>query len=69
MGGGHGGAPREPRGVGGGVAPRTSVDTMATSCREVALELRRLCEGALAGMFDGPTTAGVDSPPRWSSST
>ena len=30
------------------------------SCREVALELRRLCDGALAGMFDGPTTAGVD---------
>jgi hypothetical protein len=24
------------------------------------LELRRLCDGTLAGMFDGPTTAGVD---------
>jgi hypothetical protein len=41
-------------------AVRTTPDTMATSCREAALELRRLCDGALAGMFDGPTTAGVD---------
>ncbi|HVB27494.1 MAG TPA: hypothetical protein VNE21_06235, partial [Mycobacteriales bacterium] len=28
--------------------------------RDVGLELRRLVEGDLAGMFDGPTTPGVD---------
>jgi type IV secretory pathway VirB4 component len=38
----------------------TTPGAMAASCREVALEMRRLCDGALAGMFDGPTTAGVD---------
>jgi len=38
----------------------TTPEAMAGSCREIALELRRLCDGALAGMFDGPTTAGVD---------
>jgi type IV secretory pathway VirB4 component len=38
----------------------TTPEAMARSSREVALELRRLCDGALAGMFDGPTTAGVD---------
>jgi type IV secretory pathway VirB4 component len=41
-------------------AIHTTPDAMASSCREAALELRRLCDGALAGMFDGPTTAGVD---------
>jgi type IV secretory pathway VirB4 component len=41
-------------------AIRTTPESMAGSCREAALELRRLCDGALAGMFDGPTTAGVD---------
>ena len=41
-------------------AIHTSAEAMAASCREAALELRRLCDGALAGMFDGPTTAGVD---------
>jgi type IV secretory pathway VirB4 component len=41
-------------------AIHTTPDAMASSCREVALELRRLRDGALAGMFDGPTTAGVD---------
>jgi type IV secretory pathway VirB4 component len=41
-------------------AVHTNPETMATSCRDAALELRRLCDGALAGMFDGPTTAGVD---------
>jgi type IV secretory pathway VirB4 component len=38
----------------------TTPEAMALSCREAALELRRLCDGALAGMFDGPTTAGAD---------
>jgi len=28
--------------------------------RDVGLELRRLVEGDLGGMFDGPTTAGID---------
>lgn len=41
-------------------AIHTTAQAMAVSCRELALELRRLCYGALAGMFDGPTTAGVD---------
>jgi type IV secretory pathway VirB4 component len=41
-------------------AIHTTREGMAVSCREAALELRRLCDGALAGMFDGPTTAGVD---------
>jgi type IV secretory pathway VirB4 component len=34
--------------------------TLAADGREVALELRRLVEGDLRGMFDGPTTAGID---------
>ena len=38
----------------------TSPADLAASAREVALELRRLCEGALAGMFDGPTSTTVD---------
>jgi type IV secretory pathway VirB4 component len=28
--------------------------------RDVAIELKRLCQGDLAGIFDGPTTGGVD---------
>jgi hypothetical protein len=36
------------------------VATLAADGREVALELRRLVEGDLRGMFDGPTTAGID---------
>ena len=38
----------------------TTPAALAASARDVALELRRLCQGALAGMFDGPTTTGVD---------
>lgn len=38
----------------------TSVEAHAVACREIALSLRRLCEGDLAGMFDGPTTEGLD---------
>jgi type IV secretory pathway VirB4 component len=41
-------------------AIHTTPDALAASTRDAALELRRLCDGALAGMFDGPTTAGVD---------
>jgi type IV secretory pathway VirB4 component len=38
----------------------TTVDAVATACRHAALGLRRLCVGDLRGMFDGPTTAGLD---------
>ncbi len=38
----------------------TNVATLAADGREVALELRRLVRGDLAGMFDGPTTPGID---------
>jgi len=38
----------------------SDVTTLAAASRQVALELRRLCQGDLAGMFDGPTTAGLD---------
>jgi type IV secretory pathway VirB4 component len=47
-------------------APEAAVDLgtdapgLAQEGRACALELRRLCEGDLAGMFDGPTSAGVD---------
>jgi hypothetical protein len=39
---------------------RTDVAGLAADGRTVALELRRLVEGDLAGMFDGPTTTGID---------
>jgi type IV secretory pathway VirB4 component len=38
----------------------TDADTLAAAGRQVALELRRLCQGDLAGMFDAPTTTGLD---------
>ncbi|HET6794963.1 MAG TPA: hypothetical protein VFH45_10990 [Acidimicrobiales bacterium] len=38
---------------------RTSQVALAQAVREVALELRRLLSGDLAGMFDGPTTVPV----------
>jgi type IV secretory pathway VirB4 component len=38
----------------------TDRDALAADGRPVALELRRLIEGDLAGMFDGPTTAAAD---------
>lgn len=38
----------------------TDVEALALSCREVALALDSLCSGALAGMFDGPTSPGLD---------
>jgi type IV secretory pathway VirB4 component len=41
-------------------AIRTTPSALALSARELALELRRLCDGALAGMFDGPTSTSVD---------
>lgn len=33
---------------------------MLEQTRDLALALRRLCEGEMAGMFDGPSTDGVD---------
>ncbi len=39
---------------------RTGRTTLLEDGRDVALELRRLVHGDLRGMFDGPTTAGLD---------
>jgi type IV secretory pathway VirB4 component len=39
---------------------RTSVSDLAADARRAALALQDLCEGPLRGMFDGPTTAGLD---------
>jgi hypothetical protein len=41
-------------------AIRTDVDALAADGRDLALELRRLVHGDLSGMFDGPTTPGID---------
>jgi hypothetical protein len=37
-----------------------SADDLAAACRQVALGLQRLCAGDLRGMFDGPTSPGID---------
>ncbi|MGO9343098.1 MAG: VirB4 family type IV secretion system protein [Acidimicrobiales bacterium] len=42
------------------LAVRTDVAGLAADGRQVALELRRLVAGDMRGMFDGPTTAGLD---------
>jgi type IV secretory pathway VirB4 component len=39
---------------------RTTPEELATDARRVALALQDLCEGPLRGMFDGPTTPGLD---------
>ena len=39
---------------------RTDVAGLAGDGRDVALDLRRMVEGDLAGMFDGPTSPGID---------
>jgi type IV secretory pathway VirB4 component len=39
---------------------RTTPDALATDARRAALALQDLCEGPLRGMFDGPTTPGLD---------
>jgi type IV secretory pathway VirB4 component len=41
-------------------ALRTTVDRLATDARRAALALQDLCEGPLKGMFDGPTTPGLE---------
>lgn len=48
-----------PEASGGDPAGFTAAE-LATAGREVAFELRRLCDGDLRGMFDGPTTTRVD---------
>jgi hypothetical protein len=42
------------------LALRTQQRDLLEDGRDVALELRRLVHGDLCGMFDGPTTAGID---------
>ncbi|MGH2974375.1 MAG: ATP-binding protein [Solirubrobacterales bacterium] len=37
-----------------------SADAFAEALRQAALALQRLCEGDLRGMFDGPTSPGLD---------
>jgi type IV secretory pathway VirB4 component len=39
---------------------RCSAADLAADCRRAALALQDLCEGPLRGMFDGPTTPGLD---------
>ena len=39
---------------------RTTPEQLATDARRAALALQDLCEGPLRGMFDGPTTPGLD---------
>ena len=41
-------------------ATATSRERLLEHGRDVAIELNRLCEGDLRGMFDGPTTADLD---------
>jgi type IV secretory pathway VirB4 component len=41
-------------------ALRTTVDELAIDARRAALALQDLCEGPLKGMFDGPTTPGLE---------
>jgi hypothetical protein len=41
-------------------AVHTDVGGLASDGRDVALDLRRMVDGDLAGMFDGPTTSGID---------
>jgi type IV secretory pathway VirB4 component len=45
-----------------GMAERlhTTVDRLASDIRRAALALQDLCEGPLRGMFDGPTTPGLE---------
>ncbi len=41
-------------------ALETDVEQLAAAARQAALALQRLCEGDLRGMFDAPTTPGLD---------
>jgi hypothetical protein len=44
----------------GAASLRTELGVLVEDGRDVALELRRLVHGDLCGMFDGPTTPGLD---------
>jgi type IV secretory pathway VirB4 component len=65
---GRAGAPPIPAVVGALLAPdaeaaaalHTDAASLAAEGRDVALELRRLADGDLRGMFDGRTTANID---------
>ena len=67
-GGGGGGEPTLPEVASVLFAPtaemagalRTSPEALAADCRRAALALQDLCEGPLRGMFDGPTSPGLD---------
>jgi type IV secretory pathway VirB4 component len=39
---------------------QTTPGRLASDCRRAALAIQDLCEGPLRGMFDGPTTPGLD---------
>lgn len=39
---------------------RTTAERLATDARRAALAIQDLCEGPLRGMFDGPTTPGLE---------
>ena len=39
---------------------QTTPDRLANDCRRAALALQDLCEGPLRGMFDGPTSPGIE---------
>jgi type IV secretory pathway VirB4 component len=43
-----------------GQALHSTVTEVADAAREIALGVQDLCEGPLKGMFDGPTTSGID---------
>ena len=42
------------------LALRTTTDALAAESRRAALAIQDLCEGPLRGMFDGPTSPGLD---------
>lgn len=44
----------------GAATVATSAESLAAASRDIALELQRLCEGDLKGMFDGPTSGNID---------
>ena len=46
--------------AGAAAAVAASAESLARDGRALALELRRLCAGDLRGMFDGPTSPGVN---------
>jgi type IV secretory pathway VirB4 component len=43
---------------------RTTAERLTADARRAALALQDLCEGPLKGLFDGPTTPGLDLDPK-----